>query len=371
MISEARRAGASFALSDATGAVVRSGDAEAVVGDDALSIGPLTVSFLDADALRAADYRLEIDLWPAGRLALTQLGRRFDTFAEELRRCRNLARVSGVLAHGITMPVVFPGALLSRDGRHDAADFHVFDTHVTIVPRDDDPWQLPVGALRSVAVQDEPPAVVLATVDGSTTFSQLGRQRDACDAAIVERREAQRRLLVELTGLQCFSDGWGATKSDVAGFDRFVERFAAAERLPCARAILAATTAAPRIGFVQLLDPDRDRLQSAAGVPEQWAVFLLAPVGSLTVLEILAGPPAATYLFRGAIESVNRDLQLLHFRRGPLALTSEQAELTTDNPYRLALRRLEPLQRLRSTTAARLVHHDGWENALRDALAAR
>jgi hypothetical protein len=44
-------------------------------------------------------------------------------------------------------------------------------------------------------------------------------------------------------------------------------------------------------------------------------MFLLVPVGPLTVLEILAGPAAATYVFRDEIESVNRDLQLLHFRR--------------------------------------------------------
>ena len=89
----------------------------------------------------------------------------------------------------------------------------------------------------------------------------------------------------------------------------------------------------------------------------------------MTVLEILAGPSAATYVFREDIDAVNRDLQLLHFRRGPLALTAEQAELTPSNPHRLALRKVEPLQRLRASTVARLIHDESWHESLRSALA--
>jgi len=55
-------------------------------------VGPVTVSYLDADVLRAADYRIELTLWPAGRLVLSQLGRRFDAFAQELRAARDQAR---------------------------------------------------------------------------------------------------------------------------------------------------------------------------------------------------------------------------------------------------------------------------------------
>ena len=112
MSDETRRAPAAFALHDAGGAITAQGTAEAVIGDDDLRVGPVTVAFLDADALRAADYRIELDCWPAGTLVLSQLGRRFDTFSAELRRSRNQARVAGLLAHGISMPEVFPGAVL-------------------------------------------------------------------------------------------------------------------------------------------------------------------------------------------------------------------------------------------------------------------
>ena len=49
-----------------------------------------------------------------------------------------------------------------------------------------------------------------------------------------------------------------------------------------------------------------------ASLPSNWAVFLLVPVDLGTVLEMLAGPAAATYVFRKEIDAVNRDLQLLH-----------------------------------------------------------
>jgi len=187
---DTRRAAAAFAFTDAGGAAGPSGSAEAVIGDDALSVGPVTVAFLDADTLHAADYRIAIDCWPEGRLELSQLGRRFDTFAAELRRARNAARATGLYAHGVDAPEVFRGALLG-DGPPLPADLEIFATHVTIVPGDDDPWQVPLGALARCTVQEDPPAVVLEAEDGRTVIGQLGRKRDAFLRAVSERREAQ------------------------------------------------------------------------------------------------------------------------------------------------------------------------------------
>jgi hypothetical protein len=364
VIAEGRRAPVAFALFDGSGAVAESGEGDAVIGDDTLVVGPVTVSFLDADSVSAADYRIELMLWPGGRLQLSQLGRRFETFAAELRRIRNQARVAGLLAHGVAMPDVFSGALLSASGQR-PADMQVYDTHVTVVPADDDPWQLPLGAVTAVREQANPPAIVLETSDGLTTFGQLARRREACLAAIVERREAQRQLLAHLTGQSLFSDGRGVARREVSDFATLVQRFTAPDRVPSARVLLNAATHDPRLGFVQLLDPEPNELSSPSPLPTNWAAFLLVPVGALTVLEMLAGPSAATYVFRGEIDAVNRDLQSLHFRRAPLALTAEQAELTPGNPHRLALRRLRPLERLRAATVARVVHTAGWETAFR------
>jgi len=156
----------------------------------------------------------------------------------------------------------------------------------------------------------------------------------------------------------------------VQGFDALLARVSAPERSDCAAALLAAARGGePRLGFVQLLDPDADSLAPETPLPEGWASFLLVPSGSLVALEILAGPSAATYVFAGDAGAINRDLQSLHLRRGPLALTEQQAEVTPANPYRLALRRLEPLQRLRAATRARVIHDDGWADASKKALA--
>ena len=84
-------------------------------------------------------------------------------------------------------------------------------------------------------------------------------------------------------------------------------------------------------------------MRSQEALPEHCATFLLAPAGGRTALEILAGPKAATYVFAEGMERVNLDLQTLHFRRALLALTAEQAKVSSTNPHRLALRRLEPL----------------------------
>jgi hypothetical protein len=365
---EIRRAPAAFALADAAGSTSQQGQGEAVIGDDGVSVGPVTVAFLDADAMRASDYRIELDLWPSGRLVLFQLGRRYETFAAELGRYRNQARVAGILAHGIAMPEVFPGALL--DGRTvRVAEFEVFDTHVTMVPEDADPFQIPLGALTAITTTDDPPSVVLEAGAQRTVAGQLARRRDAFRAAVVKRRDAQARLLGGLTGGAGFADGLAVPKSRVAGFDALLERVTTPGRAECAAALLAAAKGGePRLGFVQLLDPDAEPLQPASALPENWASFLLVTAGPLVALEILAGPSAATYVFEGDPEGINRDLQALHLRRAPLALTPKEAEPTPANPYRLALRRLEPLKRLRAATRARVIHNDAWGETLRAAL---
>jgi hypothetical protein len=369
MVDDTRRAPAAFAFTGADGGKGPAGDAEAVIGDDALSVGPVTVPFLDAEALRAADYRIELDCWPGGRLVLTQLGRRFDTFTRELRRARNQARVKGLLAHGVTMPETFAGALLDA-GAVTPAEVLVFDTHVTVVPEGGDPFQLSLGALTRVSAGDDPPSVSLTTAEAVTVVGQLARHRDQLVRVITERRTAQARLLAGVTGQPCFMDGLAVERSRVANFDALVRRFVAPERAEGAATLIAASRGGePRIGFVSLLDPDPEGLVGEVALPESWASFLLLPAGRLVALEILAGPSAATYVFEGGITSVGVDLQALHLRRGPLALTEAEARITPDNPYRLALRKLAPLLRLRAATRARVIHGDGWAEALGKALA--
>jgi hypothetical protein len=365
---EARRAPAAFAFQEAGGAITVRGQAEAVIDDDGLSVGSITVAFLDADTLRAEDYRIEIGCWPGGTLLLTQLGRRFDTFTAELRRTRNQARVIGLLAHGVALPAVFLGAILG-EGSARPVECQVYDTHVTLVPQDGDPWQVPFGALTGVEMTDEPPATVLVTADGGTVIGLLGRRRDEFCRAVTARRSAQAKLLQSLTGTALFADGRGVERLRLPGFDALVERWTVPDRAACAATLLrAARGGEPRLGFVQLLDPDGEALQVLPALPEHWASFLLVPVGPLTVLEILAGPSAATYVFESTIQAVNRDLQLLHFRRAALAPRGKDAEPQADTSHRLALRKLEPLQRLRAATRARIVHNDQWADGLAKAL---
>jgi hypothetical protein len=269
------------------------------------------------------------------------------------------------------MPETFAGALLAT-AAVTPADVLVFDTHITVVPEGGDPFQLCLGALTRVSAGDDPPSVSLATGEAVTVVGQLARHRDQFLRAVNERRAAQAKLLAEVTGEPCFMDGLAVQRGRVASFDALVRRFVAPDRAECAATLLAAAAGGggePRLGFVCLLDPDPDGVGGEVALPESWACFLLLPVNRLVAMEILAGPSAATYVFEGEIESIGVDLQALHLRRGPLALSEAEARITPDNPYRLALRKLEPLQRLRAATRARVIHSEGWADALRKALA--
>lgn len=343
------------------------GEGEAVIDDDGLSVGSVTVSFLDADTVDAEEYRIEIGCWPGGVLELSQLGRRFDSFRAELRRSRNQARVAGMLAHGVSMPTTFPGITLGTDPQ--VVECQVYDTHVTIVPVEHDPYQIPLGALTEVAVEEDPPSVTLATAESMTVIGHLARRRDEFRREIEKRRQAQARQLEAITGRNVFADGIGVERPKLSDWNQLIARWTVLDRVECAAALLQAVQGGePRFGFAQLLDPDGGAQERLPNLPDHWATFLLVPIGPLTAMEILAGPSAATYLFEAPINAVNRDLQVLHFRRAALALSEADAELTATNPYRLALRRLEPLKRLRAATRGRLVHGAGWSAGLSKAL---
>src|SRR5262245_58389233 len=57
MTDDTRRASLAYQLTDVAGIRSEQGRGEAVIDDEGLAVGPVTVSFLDAERLQAADYK--------------------------------------------------------------------------------------------------------------------------------------------------------------------------------------------------------------------------------------------------------------------------------------------------------------------------
>lgn len=367
-VVELRRASPAWVLHGAAVHGPTQGKAEATIDEEGLSVGPRRIAWIDTDGVAFGAHRIQLSLWPAGTLELSELGRRFESFATELEIARNRARVAGLLAHGAAAPSVFAGEWV-HEGGTDRVEIQVYPTHVTIVPAQHDPVQVPLGGLVSIDGDANAATVELSGPESTIVLGRLGRRGDALIAAVTAARDVQSRTLAGYTGRDVFSDGRGVARAALEGFEYLLERSCTARRLDGARELLAlAANGEPRLGYAQLLDPDADAEQARAPLPEPWASFLLVPVGPRVVLELLAGPSAATYVFEGDIADINRDLQQLHFRRAQLALSEAQAAITPDNPHRLALRRLAPLQRLRAATRARVIHTEEWSGAIRAAV---
>jgi hypothetical protein len=179
-------------------------------------------------------------------------------------------------------------------------------------------------------------------------------------------RDASAQRMREAAGRSGCADGMGVGEKSVAGFRELVTHWTSPERAECVPVLLdKGGRGEARLGLVEMLDREGETLTSS--LPENIAAFLLIPYGKKTVLEIITGPAAATYVFDLAIDEVNRDLQLLHFRRRALALSD--AELTSPtSDYRLAARKLEPLKRLRAAIRARIVHDEGWAERIAAAI---
>lgn len=373
--SETRRARCRFETDGMSGAPAE-GEAEARITDEGISVGPVSVEFLDADLLVDEDRVLALGLYPEGTLRLFHLGRRHQTFASALASARDGARLAGMLAHGLSAPVRFSGTLREPGGPVPAR-LLIYATHLAVVPDAADPFQLPFGSFDEITFDEAAWDVRIGTAGRCFVFGQLARQTEAFARALSMAWEDQKRRFSKASGTSSFADGLAVPATELAGFGGLLERFTASERIEGARLLVElAGREQVGLGLVELLDPDPDGLAAAVPLPHNMAAFLMAGVGDLpgvgdlAVLEILSGPSAATYVFRGRGEAIGRDLQALHFRRGPLALSEAELAGPASRPYRLALRRLEPLRRLRAATVARVVHGTGWEAALRRALPA-
>jgi hypothetical protein len=366
MDDESRRAQGRYELS-VPGRSPISGEGDLEVTDGGISAGGVAVEFLDADSLRDADRVLTLGLFPEGSLTVSLLGRRHETFAAALGEARDRARLAGLLAHGVTEPDVFEGSLRSP-GPTRGARLLVYATHLAVAPDGGDPFQIPYGTVTGFRFDESAWSVTVDTAETPYVFGRLARRTDVFYRAVFAARDARAKRLAEISGSPLFADGAGVPAKAVRDFDRLVDAWSAPERVEGAAAILSrAPRGEARIGLVELLDPDAESLAARAPLPENVAAFLLAPIPDRrVVLELLSGPSAATYVFAGDVETTNRDLQALHFRRRPLALSESEAAGEAGRAYRLALRRLEPLKRLRAATAARLVHDEGWADRMRD-----
>lgn len=366
---ETRRALCSFETEGLPGAAT-SGEGEALVDDDGVTVGGIRVEFLDADTFTDERRVLTLGLHAAGQLRLSMLARRHETFAGALAEARDAARVRGLLAHGLGSPERFDGAVLEPGPASDAR-LIVWPTHVTVVAGGADPFQLPLGCIDDVRFVEGTWEVVLATASGAFHFGRLARRTDAFARAVQKARAAMLERCARASGTRLFADGRPVPAKELGtDFERLLVSFSAPERLDGAREIVKRTGRdSCSLGLAELLDPDDEGLAAKEELPENTAAFLLAHTGGLVVLELLSGPAAATYVFKGTPAAIAGDLAALHFRRRGLALTDAEARGQAGRPYRLALRRLEPLRRLRAATAARVIHDGGWREALSRALA--
>lgn len=365
---ETRRALCSFEAEGLAGAPAR-GEGEALVDDDGVSVAGVRVEFLDADALTDERRVLTLGVHPAGTLRISMLARRHETFSKALAEARTDARLRGLLAHGLGVPERFDGAVLEPGPAADAR-LLVFPTHVAAVPAGTDPFQVPFGSVTDVSFTEGTWEVVLETPSGNVHFGRLARRTDAFARAVRKAREAMLERCAKASGTRLFADGRAVPATALGtDFERLLVSFSAPERLDGAREIVTrAGRDGCRLGLAELLDPDEDSLAAKEELPENTAAFLLATVGDRVVLELLSGPSAATYVFRGATDAIAADLAAIHFRRRGLALSEEETRGPAGRPYRLALRRLEPLKRLRAATAARVLHTEGWGESLNKVL---
>jgi hypothetical protein len=370
---------------------------------------PFRLDLDDVDGV-LEDGPLAIRLALAGGLALelTKLGRQRDALLRELRGAWRTHAVDRLRLGEAEAPQRFE-AEVTRAGATSPAEVRVFGTRLAVVTDAGAAFAQPLGSLTAVKFDEGAYAVELTAAEGAWRIAKLGKQTQPFLRLLEDRRAALHRragtalqlLLPSLDSLTLrrlgalLPDGGVATAAalDAIKPGTFAALARVAAVTPALKKSIGALqkSAAPgaAVCIAELREPEEDaepdvELEAAseeeAPAPpnpglEKRAVGLIFPLAGGRALAVEVGGHAgkATYVFRGGAEQAGAllaDWAQLDWKREPIYLGEDKLCAGPHGSWRMALRRSEPLKRLRAAYLGRVKHDGTWQANL-DKLAAK
>lgn len=408
---------AEFDLLEANGQVAEHGagpcsievDAEARTA--ALQItgpAPFRLDFDDVDAVAAdGDIAVRISLAGGLVLRLTRLGNRCEQLLRELRTAWRDHAVERLRLGEATPPVIFE-AEVTRGGKTSLAELRVHATRLTVLPEQGEPFAQPLGALGQVAFDEASYSVDFTASEGAWRAGKLGKQTDPFLRLVEERRGALhtrgQKALAQLLpsydsltlrrigallpdgavasagALDAIKPGTFAALAHAAAATNALEKSLAelqqrAKQGEAAVCIAESRSPSDVAEEPPPAEPDAGEEQGEPGPPpnpalEGRTIGLVFPLADGKVLAVEVGGHAgkATYLFRATNNLTARQLLAdwgqLDFKREPLYLAEDKLCAGPHGSWRMALRRSEPLKRLRAAFLGRVAHGSAWSKNL-------
>ena len=426
-----------FRLLGPDGSELEASEAVFEVGPQALLVqpreaAPLRVEFADVDGLSSADYVSTLVLESGERVEASMLGRRFGEYADALGASLRDYQAKGLLLEEPSGGESF-ACDLERDGQNGAAEARVYATSLAVIAREQTPFSVPLGEVRSVSFDEERYAIDIETDAGRLSLLRLGKRSEPCrrllESRLAELRKRTGEALAFLVpGLptlaarrlaQALPDGVPAQRAQLDAiaprvWTTLVESAVRDRKLKESFEALSALCPADQIAAGiketnarQDADGEEEEPEEPEEAPEEeeaeenpmtgrvvWFLFpIISPErskpGNAIAVEVANRQGRATYLFRIAppqvyreaswdelrslardrIRSVSRALVALTFKREPIFLAEDKLRSGRYSRYRLAMRLSAPLKSARATFVGRAIHGKAWRRQLEQALA--
>lgn len=409
-----------YSLSDERGQKTASGDAQAQLDEENLSILPkfgeaLFLSLRDILEISEGDYKIHLTLTSKEKLTLFNLGYRYEDFLRVLSKLRNEILLKDMLMHetlrksGVEAELVYFDEI-GNEKQRGKCEPRLYETALVVIPEKGELVRIPYSDI--LEIRDVDFTLAIATDFGEKfVFSKMGRQFDSITKTLsglinelsLNVQSSLKELLpksdpsIIRRAARLMKEGKAARRSDIesispelwAELEKKLEDAGIKEEYDLLKSL--AQKERMCIGL------KRGLLGDIAGE----YIWFLIPIystnqkepGNAVAMESISGEGGgkATYFFRivsrrhypnfkniddlhkevdNFIKRINRCMLAINFRREPIYLPDERLEEPQYQKYKFAIAKIPALRELRQLFIGRVIHRtpEQWKQDVIDLL---
>ena len=411
-----------YTLSDESGRELAKGPASGQLKKESLSIRPkagelLYLTYRDILGFSAQDYRIRLELSSKEILTLCELGYRYEDFLRILSKLSNELTLKDLLMNeslkktGVEMEYEHTGLQNEATGGG-SGELRLYETGLVVIPEKGQLARIPYCEILDIQAKDFRLSV-RTEHDGGWTFGAMGRSFEpAVETLTQATQELSQKVQAMLKILLPEAD-----LASVRKLARFMKEGRAAAKPDVENACpgtwvqlekkLQLLGVKPEYDFLKALSrPEKLHLglkRDLMGDLTEEYIWFLVPIcgdpkkpGNAVAMEAATSNKEgktgkATYFFRIAprkdyyrlapaetdaladltIETVNRCMLAVNFRREPIYLPDERLDEPQYHRYWFAVRKIPQLRTLRELFIGRVIHssQEQWERDVREILA--
>ncbi len=410
----------SYSLSDESGQKTASGDAQARLDEENLSILPkfgeaLFFSLRDILNISEGDYKIHLSLTSKEKLTLFSLGYRYEDFLRVLSKLRNEILLKDMLMHetlrksGVEAEFVYFDES-GKEKQKGECEPQLYETAIVIIPEKGELVRIPYSDILEIREEDF--TLAITTDFGEKfVFSKMGRQFDPFTKTLSDLiNELSLKVQSSLKELLPKSD-----PSVIRRAARFMKEGKVAKRSDIESISPELWVELEKKLEVAGIKEEYDFLKSLAQKEKMCIglkrgllgdltgeyIWFLIPIystnpnepGNAVAMEAISGEGGgkATYFFRivsrkdypdfknieelhreidNFIKRMNRGMLAINFRREPIYLPDERLEEPQYQKYQFAIQKIPALRELRRLFIGRVIHSspEQWKQDVMDLL---